>query len=404
MTATGSAGGVPSDHQPRAAVSGLVDAVVLGSGVNLIEVVRALSIAGVRSGVVPGPAEPARLSRHVTTVAVRDWADPQLGGEDEFVEKLVRYGLRQSAKPPLLFTSDEALLLVSAHRQRLAEAFRFVIARHTLVINCADKGQFAGLAARLGLPVPATLVLAPGTDWRVPDVAGVGFPLVLKPERRDRAWHSGLGIRGKALHLETPEELAAVWPALRELGQTILLQRAVPGGEDRMESYHVYVDELGQVVGEFTGRKIRTLPTQYGHTTALVVDDAEDVRRCGQQLVAALGLVGVAKFDFKRDDDGRLHLLEVNPRFQLWHHPGARAGANIPDLVHADLTGRPRPPSAPRLRTVHWCHPDDWFAGRRQGLGRVAWARWALRCPAKAFWAWDDPLPLVAAGVKRARR
>ena len=42
-----------------------------------------------------------------------------------------------------------------------------------------------------------------------------------------------------------------------------------------------------------------------------------------------LGLKGLVKLDFKRADDETLHLLEVNPRFSLWHHLGAVAGVNL---------------------------------------------------------------------------
>lgn len=381
-----------------------VDALVLGSGVNLIEVVRALAMAGVRSRVVPVPGEPAARSRHATVIATRDWADPEVGGEDEFVAWLVEYGRRQRDRLPILFTSDETLLLVSAHRDALAEAYRLVLPPHRLVLDCADKGRFADLARHLGLPVPPTVVVDARPGSPPPEVAALGLPLVLKPQRRDRGWHEGLAIRGKAVHVGSAAELVAAWPAISRLHQTILVQHAVPGREDRVESYHVYVDAAGRIAGEFTGRKIRTLPLEYGHTTALEINDAHDVRNLGRNLVDRLGLIGVAKFDFKRDADGRLYLLEVNPRCHLWYHPAARAGVNIPALVHADLTGLARPATATPPAPVTWCHPNDLAAARQDGITPWAWARWAVRCEAKAFWAWDDPVPLAAAGVKRLRR
>lgn len=158
-----------------------------------------------------------------------------------------------------------------------------------------------------------------------------------------------------------------MWPAQRELRQTLLLQPAIPGREDRIESYHVYLDAFGRVAAEFTGREVGTLPAHMD-TTALTLTDAQD-----RDLTSRLGLIGVAKFAFKRDDDGRLRLLEVNPRFQLWHHPGARAGINIPHLVHADLTGRRRLVSADRPAAVAWCEPDDWTAARQDGVGVLGW-------------------------------
>src|SRR5207245_2497972 len=83
----------------------------------------------------------------------------------------------------------------------------------------------------------------------------------------------------------------------------------------------------------------------------------------------------------------RLHLLEVNPRFTLWHHLGARAGLNVPALVHGDLTGRPRPPQQKVAVGARWSKPwDDIRAARTAGLSLPAWLWWTLGCDAtRAF-------------------
>ena len=150
----------------------------------------------------------------------------------------------------------------------------------------------------------------------------------------------------KALHVVGREDLEALWPRLARAGTELLAQQLIAGPESRIESFHVYVDASGAIAGEFTGRKIRTFPRAYGQSTAVEVVWLPDVAELGREVVGRLGLRGVAKLDFKRDDHGRLHLLEINPRFNLWHHPGAVAGVNLPAMVYADLTGRERPPAA----------------------------------------------------------
>jgi predicted ATP-grasp superfamily ATP-dependent carboligase len=168
-----------------------------------------------------------------------------------------------------------------------------------------------------------------------------------------------------------------------------------------LETYHVYVDHNGQIAGEFVGRKIRTMPPAYGHTTALAITDTPDVVEQGRELVRALGLRGVAKVDFKRAPNGDLYVLEVNPRFHLWHHAGALAGVNIPALVYADLTDTPRPAAGPARAGVCWVHVRDVFSAKADDVSIWQWIRWAGGCEAKAFWAWDDPLPLIAAVASR---
>ena len=88
------------------------------------------------------------------------------------------------------------------------------------------------------------------------------------------------------------------------------------------------------------------------------------MRQLGRDIVERLKLFGVAKLDFKRDGAGKLHLLEINPRFTLWHHAAAVAGLNIPALVYADLTGTPRP-AATRAKTgVRWVPGLEGSSGR----------------------------------------
>src|SRR6266704_174081 len=207
----------------------------------------------------------------------------------------------------------------------------------------------------------------------------------------------------KALRVDTRAGLLELWPRLAAAGLVVLVQQLIPGPETQVESYHVYVDEDGDPVGEFTGRKLRTWPPAYGHSTALVISDAPDVAALGRDVVARLGLHGVAKLDFKRASDGRLFLLEVNPRFNLWHHVGARAGVNLPALVYADLVGEPRPHTVGARAGVRWCQPWlDVRAARQAGVSWLAWLWWTLGCEAKRTVAWDDPLPLVGALLDRA--
>ena len=149
-------------------------------------------------------------------------------------------------------------------------------------------------------------------------------------------------------------------------------------------------------MAEFTGRKIRTYPLEYGYSTSLVITDATDVAELGRDLVKRLNLRGVAKFDFKRGPGGKLRLLEVNPRFNLWHYLGAVAGVNLPALVYADLVGQLRPRISEARPGVRWCHiQKDLMAARTSGVRLSTWLSWILRCEAKYEFAWDDPLPFV---------
>jgi len=213
--------------------------------------------------------------------------------------------------------------------------------------------------------------------------------------RRTEHW-AAVGGAAKALRIDRPEAMERVVAALAATGIDAVAQEFVEGPESRIESYHAYIDEHGEVAGEFTGRKIRTRPPSYGHSTALETTSASDVARCGLEVLRRLGLRGVAKVDFKRTPQGDLRLLEVNPRFNLWHHLGAVAGVNLPALVYADLTGTPRPPTVPARPGLRWCAPaDDLRAQRALGVSLPASLRSVLGCEARKIVALDDPMPFV---------
>ena len=355
-----------------------------------MDMVRPLGLAGVRCAVVTHPGSPALHSRYTSDSIL--W-DDAAGDPGDLVEALLRFGRRQPAPPVLFYQDDTQLLLVSRNRSRLRQAFRFVLSGTELVEDLVDKGRFQALAERLDLPVPATRRLHPTRD-DAPGSLDLRFPVIVKPLTRRKVWDEAEGF-GKAIQVDSLEDLRALWPRLAAVGLDVLAQEMIPGPESRIESYHVYVDRGGGIAGEFTGRKIRTYPLDYGHSTALTITDEPDVAALGRALVERLDLRGVAKFDFKRGPDRRLHLLEVNPRFNLWHHLGAVAGVNLPALVYADAVGLPRPAAAKARAGACWCHiTKDRLAARDSGLSMAAWLPWVFGCEAKAI-ALDDPMPFL---------
>ena len=349
------------------------------------DVARPLALAGITVAVVAPADDRVRYSRAADRVIERPdhWTE-----REALVERLVELGRSLGGRPPLLYQSDGDLLTVSRHREALEPLYRFLLPPDELVEDLVDKQRFQALADRLELPVPAAQVVRPG------DVPDLEPPFVVKPmSRRDL---EALGLVAKALVVETPREVDDLRERVSRAGVAVLAQQLITGPESRIESYHAYVDAGGRTLGEFTGRKLRTWPQEYGHTTALTTTDAADVRALGREVLERLGLRGVAKVDFKRDDAGRLHLLEINPRFNLWHHVGAVAGVNLPAIAYADLSGRPLPPAATAAAGVHWSEPwSDRWAWAAEGGSFASWARFVARCPARSGFAWNDPMPLL---------
>jgi len=363
-----------------------VHACVMGN----IDLVRPLGLAGIPCMVAAPPGNPVLHSRFVRKAS--SWEDDEANAEAS-IEALLHFGAAQPEPPVLYYEGDRQLLLVSRYREKLAKAYRFVIADPALVEDLTDKARFQALAERMGLPVPAAQHL--NASSRTSAEIELRYPVVIKPVRNREAWAS-IESSGKALVVDTAEAMQALWPRLAAVNLDFMVQEAIPGPESRIESYHVYVDQDGATVAEFTGRKIRTFPLSCGHSTALETTDVADVRALGRDIVRKIDLRGVAKLDFKRDPDGRLFILEINPRFSLWHHLGAIAGVNIPALVYADLVHLPRAEGRTARAGVRWCKPwEDFRAAWASGVSTSTWLLWTLRCEAKSTIAWDDPMPLL---------
>src|SRR5262249_17899866 len=136
-------------------------------------------------------------------------------------------------------------------------------------------------------------------------------------------------------------------------------------------------------VADFTGRKVRTAPREYGSSTCVEITDDSGVRRVGRDVVARLRFNGVVKLDFKEDlRTSALFLLEASPRFNLWHHAGALAGVNRPLLVYKDLLepGSVQPGTHKARPGVKWMSAAmdlSAFAQHRAAgeLSRLKWLR-----------------------------
>ena len=370
----------------------------------LARVLGARVMEDIPVGVVTPSGDPARWSRYARNVMTWDWMQPAERHDAALADRLVAFARQQASPPVLLYCSDQSMVFVSQHRATLAEGFRFVVPDPELVAAMEDKAQFAVLAAARGLPVPPTVVLDQCESEPPGALLDLGLPIIVKPTARDHTWVTAVGCSTKALRIETKEELLEFWPRLRGLSKPAVAQESIPGPETAVVSHHVYVDEHGDVAGEFTGRKIRTIPVEYGHTSSLTITDDPEVARLGREVCRTLGLRGVAKIDFKYGPDGRLYLFEINARLTLWAHPGARAGVNLAALMYADLTGTPRPHTRTCRPCLDWVHPKDVLAARAHGISLADWLRWLWRThPVTGVWRWDDPLPLLGMAAIRAK-
>jgi predicted ATP-grasp superfamily ATP-dependent carboligase len=362
-----------------------------------VDLMRAIGMTGVPCASVSPEGALPRYSRFCK--ATVRWHDPTKEPE-ALLEALLEFARTQVEPPVLFYQGDGDTLFISRFRHLLDPYFRFVIPDAHLTEDLIDKERFQALAHRLGLPVPPSVTLTPAT----PPAAKMrlSFPALVKPLARQLAVWQPMAGHAKAVQVDSFDALVDVWQKASSYGTSVLVQQLIPGDETRIESYHVYVDARGRTVAAFTGRKVRTFPVRFGQSTALELTTAEDVASLAEDLVRRMKLRGVAKLDFKRDPDGHLHLLEVNPRFNLWHHLGAMAGINLPALIYADLTGGARPITSKVVPGMGWSRPlEDLRSVRSSGGSLGSWLRWTMKASARSGISPDDPLLMFGWALRR---
>jgi len=388
-------------------MSALQPALVLGD----INLIRPLGMVGVPVTLAtPDPETSGARSRYCRRVL--PFPNPE--DLDGTVEALMAVPWPEGAQPALFYQRDHGLRVLSRSREILGQRYRFLLPPVELVEDLLDKARFLTLALRLGLQIPRTEIVAPNAgaerlvaEWDI-------FPCVIKPAVHSERWMS-IPLPGsamwaqKAIRVERREDLLRLWPVLKGHGSELIFQECIDGGEDRIVSFHAYVRPGGECVAWFTGRKIRTFPRSMGTSTYVEVTADPRVRDAGFEIVERLNFHGVLKIDFKEDPrDGRLHLLEINPRFNLWHYPAAAAGVNLPALVYQDLYSLEWSLSTQVRPGMRWLWLDGDFRAFREArrAGEISVGAWLRSLCARSVYepfAWNDPMPLAAALWKRVR-
>lgn len=305
-------------------------------------------------------------------------------------------------KPPLFCGNDRALKLTYACRAQIADHFLLFDNRPEIGLALLNKDRFHALAQRYELPVPHTYAWA---DSHIDAVHTAPGAVIVKPRSKSE-W-----AQSDALNALFPESAKAkifasgttlrTFPGLAGVHSQILIQDYVPGGDERIYSFHGLADD-GDLLAWFIGRKIRTFPKSTGESALIELIEDEALAQLGKDIVRRLGLRGVFKMDFKRHaDNGRFYLLEINARFSLWHHLGAANGINMPAAVYAYLIDGIRPRPSTYTTRYRWQNFGYDLSAYRElrALREITFWQW-LRSLLQTrrlhdYFSWRDPVPYL---------
>jgi predicted ATP-grasp superfamily ATP-dependent carboligase len=385
----------------RARRAGRTPAVVAGD----LSLVRPLGWAGIPIvSVVTEPDAAVLRSRYVDGHCFVPGFLPH--EQARTARALLRLGERLTSelgeRVPLFYGQDGQLELLYRHRPQLEAHFLFTLNDESLAWALHDKSLFFPRCVDAGVRAPRTVVPTPGEDLsRALDE--LRPPLVVKPRTKNdwkpiqRALFEG---KAKARIFESAAELLA-HPRFAELADLVVVQELIEGPVTALYSFHGFATPDGRLLASFSGRKLRTYPPVAGESAFIELVHDPEIDAFGRDAVARLGIRGPFKLDLIRDARSlEVYLLEVNARFNLWHHLGAANGVNLPLLAYEYLCHGRVPLEPPRYGVrARWVdfYRDLQHHREDRGLSTPRWlASLAFGHAVHETFAWDDPMPFVA--------
>src|SRR5262249_51854285 len=115
---------------------------------------------------------------------------------------------------------------------------------------------------------------------------------------------------------------------------SLMIQELIPGNGESQLSYTALCRD-GLPIASLTAKRARQIPMDFGRASTFVetVEDPE-TSAAAARLLKALAYAGIVEVEFKRDPrDGKLKLLDINPRVWGWQSLCGAAGVDYPYLL-----------------------------------------------------------------------
>ena len=203
-----------------------------------------------------------------------------------------------------------------------------------------DKQRTLAAAAELGIPYPRSVAITRLED-AASALAEVGYPAVIKPTQ---SWVSNMDAATRVISkavLDVSEALAYV-EELDEVGcSSVIVQELLSGSREAVSVFYAH----GKVWASFAQVAHRTTPVLGGlNVVRETIPMPVELESAALDLVRAFDLEGYSEIEFRRDAEGRPHLMEINARLSGSLELAVRSGVPFPALLWRWAAGEPLSP------------------------------------------------------------
>jgi predicted ATP-grasp superfamily ATP-dependent carboligase len=369
---------------------------VLGNHQQTIAVLRSLARAGY--DVIVGRFG-LRSFTELSRSTSETWIHPDPRDKQGFLRAL---SALLGERPEIRYVfplGDVELDTVATAHAGLSRQCRLVMVEPDLLRSCLEKPRMYEIAARIGVPIPESRLIADGFGALKTAVGEIGFPVILKRP------NSFAFMKGRKAVICSDWDAIEMWRPAIESG-SVVLQRWVGGPRHNCQIAAV----RGEIVAYFENKNLRTdRPDGTGIGVEWIsVEPTPELRRHCEAIARALGYSGVGLLQFLVEN-GRPFFLELNPRLGMPWELSYRCGLDFAmlavqcaDRLH-DADGAA--PSAPKNYAVgkrcYWLLGDLAALATRERppLEIASWIPKIVvsfcRANYQLTWSWKDPFPTL---------
>lgn len=388
------------------ASDGVIDhgAIVLGTNVNGIGVVRSLGQLGVTCAALFAEqygdhAYHTKYLKHSLRVS------PNASDKD-LTRALVELSARlNKSRPVLIPTSDRYSQFLCRNVGELSQRYRLNCPEFELCDAFLDKWKTAQICMQNAVPIPDTY--CPASDDELAQLAAnFSYPIISKPR-----YTFDKHFPGKNAVFHSFSELSDFLDRFPALGD-VVLQQIIPSGDGDIFVIATYSDLNGRVQAIYSGRKIRQYLPDYGATSFGVSERQPALETLTRKFLDTIGYRGFSMVEFARDrDSGEAYFLELNTRTSWTNQLYADSGVDLTQIGYLDMIGldfRDVLGEVNQTEGIHWLDFRRDFASFRlkNRYGHVSFIEWAksiIKARSFAYWQLRDPKPFIIGCLWRIR-
>ena len=296
------------------------------------------------------------------------------------IEKIVPAGGRW----PVFTVHDDLVLFLHNNRTRLKE--RLLIPENDIP-GIIDKYNFAESIHRIGIDTPTTILLRDFSKSLLKN----GMQFVAKGKLGNR-FRNISNRKGKIIRSAPDIEDLIEYIGANIPHDEVIIQEKIETNEKVLSCCGLAID--GKIMRSFQYVKLRQHPDEFGTGTFLQSIRREGLLEKAGRITGHFGYTGIFEIEFIERPDGRLAVIEMNPRTWKSIHFAALCGQNLCRAYYDYLVHGVIPEVDHRFEIGRfWVDviTDLPQVIRQQGLKGIRYSPNTFHCVAHV----NDPLPFL---------